>query len=574
MTPHFLVRLALRRRWALGAALLLWIVVACLPLASGVALKAVFDALAPGSAATNIWVLFALFAAAELAAEPLSVAWIYAHLSFENALALLVRHNLFHRAISSGRLTVGVGEALARFRDDVDGAIAPLNEWYRMVGEGLFTIAAVVVMARIEPTVTAVALVPTAFAVVLLNRARSRLHSYTLATRKSAGILSGFLGDVLANVIATKAAAAEDRVGAHFDDLSELRRRAAIKSSVLNELLVSASGNVSLVARAIVLLLATAAIARGDFTVGDFALFSLYMEWVFELPRRVGRLLASQRVAAVSTDRLSMMSLGTRAADLTAHAEISPPKAAALVRPKPRKTADDLLQTLSVRAVTALHPDSSRGVRDATFAVERGQFVVVTGRAGGGKTTLLRAILGLVPHEQGEVSWNGAPVQLLVPPRAGYVPQAPVLFAESLRENLALGLDITEAELADAIERSRLTHDLTTLEHGIDTAVGPGGARLSGGQLLRAALARALLRDPELLILDDVSTALDLATEQQLWTQVRDLGVTILTASTRRHTLDVADRIILLQDGAVVGNGSRAELLQTSPLFTEIWTHG
>lgn len=575
MSARLLLRLALYRPAPLAAALFLWVGVSLLPLASGFAVKALFDKLAPDApAGSEVWLLVALVAVLELAAEPLSVVWIYAHLSFENVLELLVRRNLFHRALTEGRLAVGVGDAVTRFRGDADGAIAPINEWYRMVGEAAFTVAAVVVMASIHPAITAIALTPTAAAVLLLNRTRSILHSYTLATRKTAGVVGGFLGDALSNVMSTKAGGAEDRVVTHFDELSDTRRQAAVKSSVLNEILTSASGNVSLIARALVLLLATRAMARQEFTVGDFALFSLYMEWVFEFPRRVGRVLASHRVSTVSTERLTAMTPGTTPAALVAHHDIAPASPAGTVRARPPKGDADRLESLALQDLTAVHPGSTAGVEDVSLVIERGEFVVVTGRTGAGKTALLRAALGLMPRSTGEVRWNGALVEWLGPPRAAFVSQTPILFAEPLRDNLVLGADIPEREVADAIERSALTRDLLQLERGIDTDVGPAGARLSGGQLLRASLARALLHRPELLVIDDVSAALDVATEQELWQRLRTPDLTILTASTRRHTLSVADRIVVLDHGRVTANGKLEELLQESTVLQGMWADG
>ena len=178
---------------------------------------------------------------------------------------------------------------------------------------------------------------------------------------------------------------------------------------------------------------------------------------------------------------------------------------------------------LEVRNLTCLHPGSDRGVRDVSFRVARGSFTVITGQIGSGKTTLLRAVLGLLPKDGGEIRWNGEPVampaEFFRPPHSAYTPQVPRLFSTTLRENILMGVsngDEGEATspLQAAVRQAVLEPDVAALEHGLDTVVGPRGVRLSGGQVQRSAAARMLIRDPELLVCDDLSSALDVETEQ------------------------------------------------------------
>ena len=574
MKARHLLHLARYRPGSLVAALVLWILVSCVPLAAGLATKALFDALSGSAAAgANVWTLVALVAFVQLGNAPLSVAWIYAHLSFEDVLELLVRRNVFSAALTGG-LESTTGDAVARFRDDVDSAITPLNEWYRMIGEGAFTVAAVVVMARIDLRITAIALVPTGAAIVLLNRTRSRLHAYTLAARTAASNVSGFLGDALGSVLAVKAGGAEAHAVARLESLGEVRRRAGLRAGVLNAVLGSASANVSFLSNGIVLLLATRSLREGTFTVGDFALFVLYMEWVFEFPRRVGRLLASHRVSEVSMERLMALTPRAGAGALVEHHPLDLRGSQSERATAPQDAAHSL-QDLRVRGLTYVHADSGRGVRGVSFGIERESFTVVTGRVGAGKTTLIRAVLGLTQRQEGEVLWNGQPVDALVPPRAGYVPQAPTLFSGSLRDNLLLGRRASDADLWRAVADAVLDADLASLEAGLETPIGVRGVKLSGGQILRVALARCLLREPQLLVVDDVSSALDVQTERDLWEGLRSVpGRTVLAVSTRRQTLVRADQIIVMAHGVVVATGTPRELLAQSEEFRDLWGEG
>jgi ATP-binding cassette subfamily B protein len=223
--------------------------------------------------------------------------------------------------------------------------------------------------------------------------------------------------------------------------------------------------------------------------------------------------------------------------------------------------ADDRLRRLDVVGLTSRHPASGRGIADVSFSLQPGSVTAVAGRVGAGKTTLLRAVLGLVESQAGEVRWNGRPLRdpggYLVPPRVAYTPQVPALLSGTVRENLLLGLPATPEALRRATRRAALDRDLAALPDGLDTLVGARGVRLSGGQALRAALARMYVRGASLLVLDDVSSALDVETEAQLWERlfalVRDEGVACLVATHSPAVLRRAGRVITLEAGRVAG---------------------
>ena len=210
------------------------------------------------------------------------------------------------------------------------------------------------------------------------------------------------------------------------------------------------------------------------------------------------------------------------------------------------------------------------------FSITRGQTVGVIGGTGSGKSSLVNLIPHFYDVSDGQVCVDGKNVQAesmqsYLRERVGIVPQKAVLFKGTVRENLLWGkAEATESELWDALERAQAA-DFVREKGGLDCAVEQGGKNFSGGQKQRLTIARALVRNPDILILDDSSSALDYATDAALRKSIRELDTTTFIVSQRASSVRDADKIVVLDDGKAVGIGTHAELMSSCAVYQEIY---
>jgi ATP-binding cassette subfamily B protein len=316
---------------------------------------------------------------------------------------------------------------------------------------------------------------------------------------------------------------------------------------------------------AAVLLVGGRQVVSGAITLGEFATFNTYLLMLMFPMRMLGIALGMSQRAVASGNRVFEI--------LDRAPRIAPPS-----HPRPLPAGRGRLR---FDHATLAYDGETPAIAGVSLDVLPGETVAIVGPTGSGKTTLVAAVARLYDLSEGSVEIDGRDVREIDPSElrraVALVPDDGFLFSATVRENIAYAKpEATQEQIELAARRAQIHSFITELPEGYETLVGERGLTLSGGQRQRLAIARALIMDPRILILDDATASVDAATEREIKRALREVmkGRTTLIIAHRLSTIALADEVVVLDKGRIVARGDHAALVGQSPVYREIYQHG
>jgi len=458
------------------------------------------------------------------------------------------------------------GQLISRITNDTERITRFLSFRVRMFVYSIFLIiVSLYYMARMNTALTGVALITIA-AVVALNTTYARtVRPIYDKVRHQTGVIASVSTGSIAGIKTIKALSVEENIQGKFSKENEELYSLNVEATKITALYGNAPFLIMGTAMSVMLYYGGRAIMANTLTVGELTAFLTYMLTMTWPLRALGFTIGDiQRSLAAASRLFEIID--------SAPAEVDPPDAVELKNSKGE---------IEFRDVHLTYHTGKTVLKGLNLKIKPGERILITGPPGSGKSTLLKLIARFYEPDRGQVLIDGVDVGKIktsnLRKTVAYVPQEPFIFNRSLRENIALAKpDASMEEIIRAAKIAKIHDFIASLPEGYETVVGEKGVTLSGGQRQRIALARALLLEPKILLLDDPVSNLDAETEEKLVGDLKDIleGKTALIVSQRLSMVKLADRVIVMVDGRVVEDGSPEELAKKGGLFIEMLGRG
>ncbi|OUS70438.1 multidrug ABC transporter permease/ATP-binding protein [Paenibacillus sp. MY03] len=454
------------------------------------------------------------------------------------------------------------GDLMARSTNDL-GAVATTAGFgiLTLVDSTLFMITILIVMAAgISLKLTLAALLPLPLMAIAMSYYGKKIHERFTDAQDAFGELNDSVLESVSGVRVIRAfvqeEASEARFGAKTDEVLGKNIAVARIDALFEPTMKMLVGTSYLIG----LCYGGFLVFQNEITLGELVSFNIFLGMLIWPMFAIGELINIMQRGNASLDRVNE-TLGYKpdVKDASELAEVSEPT------------------EIEFDRVTFKYPSSETdNLSGVAIELKQGQTLGIVGRTGSGKTTLLKQLLREYPVGKGALRLSGEPIEGLSKDKVlgwiGYVPQQPILFSKTIRENIFFGRSgATEEELQRALERASFAKDIAFLPEGLDTMVGEKGVALSGGQKQRVSIARALIADPDILMLDDALSAVDAKTEAEIIEGIRTerAGKTTLITTHRLSAVQHADWIIVMDDGRIVEEGTHEKLLERGGWYKE-----
>jgi len=476
----------------------------------------------------------------------------------------LLREELYEKLLTLDRLYFSswrTGDILSRLAND-------LTNVRMLMGFGILSlintvviyVCAVFLMTRISPFLTVCAVIPFPVMVFIVKKISASMFRRSKRAQEALAHLTSRVEENVSAAAVVKAYCREEGEIASFKTVSEGYLEASLGIARLRGLLLPLMGGSGALGTLIILFVGGSRVISGELTLGGFVAFNGYLAMLVWPTMVFGWILNLIQRGAASMARLNEI--------LEASAQVEEP-----VDPV---QLDTISGELDFRDLSFSYEEAPI-LRRINLRVERGTRIGIVGAVGSGKSSLVRLVPRLFPTQDGTLYLDGVDVNRIplktLRDAVGFVPQESFLFSRTIADNIGYGKpDATREEIERAARVAGLAPDLARFPDGLDTMVGERGVALSGGQKQRVSIARAVIKDPKILILDDPLSAVDADTEEEI---LKALGSyyeerTVLIVSHRLSPLRDCDRIIVLHEGEIVEDGSHDELIALGGRYAQI----
>jgi len=456
---------------------------------------------------------------------------------------------------------VPTGELMSRASSDLRQVRMIFSMMPLTIANIALTVIVVIVLIVLDPVLGVIASLAVPSLFLLANRYATTILGISWEVQQRLADLSRVVEEVVAGVRVVKSYGQEDRVVGRLSDSADSIYDRTMKMLRLRSVYVPMFELIPALATAAVLLVGGSRVIGGSMTLGDFVAFTQYMAILMFPLRMTGWFFAELPRSAAAAARVTEL--------LKTAPEISSPS-----RPLP---IPDGPGTLRLEHVSFAYPEGSAVLDDVDLTIPAGSSIALVGSTGSGKTTFAYLVPRFYDPDQGSVYLDGVDVRRLkvddLRNQVALVFEEPFLFSATIGENISFGAPDASDEQVRLAARLSQAHDfICHLPDGYDTVVGERGYSLSGGQRQRIALARAILRDPKILILDDATSSVDAITEREIRDALRDVmqDRTTIIIAHRTTTLTLADRVLFLEEGKVVASGTHEQLLAESERYREV----